>query len=184
MSLCNGAGVIPFCVRDDDVLFLFHTTFEGKKVGFLMDCGGRCFDDESSELNAAREFAEETCGYLGFFTPSSNLKEEPHSSISGASNEMLHKLRGPKVLKVSFQSSLSSTYTVFFTRVEYVPQQLLSLHVSANKKREFLWISSSSLLYPPLPYHPRIAKFTEKLPHMLDHIMMHEKDDCVCVRET
>jgi hypothetical protein len=36
----SGAGVLPFCIRDNEVYFLFHQTFEGKKVGYLIDFGG------------------------------------------------------------------------------------------------------------------------------------------------
>jgi len=55
-----GAGVIPFCVKDGKVLFLFHKPFSGRKAGFLVDFGGGSEDGESYRQTAAREFVEET----------------------------------------------------------------------------------------------------------------------------
>ncbi len=36
----SGAGVLPYCIKDGNVYFLFHQTFEGKKVGRLIEFGG------------------------------------------------------------------------------------------------------------------------------------------------
>ena len=55
-----GAGVIPFCVKDAAVFFLFHKTFSGRRAGFLVDFGGGCGDGESYRQTAVREFIEET----------------------------------------------------------------------------------------------------------------------------
>jgi 8-oxo-dGTP pyrophosphatase MutT (NUDIX family) len=55
-----GAGVIPFCVHDGSVYFLFQTTFSGRKAGYLIDFGGGQGLDEGDRETAVREFVEET----------------------------------------------------------------------------------------------------------------------------
>jgi len=55
-----GAGVIPFCVKDRQVLFLFHKTFSGRRAGHLVDFGGGGEPGESHRQTAIREFIEET----------------------------------------------------------------------------------------------------------------------------
>jgi hypothetical protein len=55
-----GAGVIPFCARDGQVLFLFHKTFSGRRAGHLVDFGGGGEPGESHRQTAIREFIEET----------------------------------------------------------------------------------------------------------------------------
>lgn len=55
-----GAGVIPFAVSDGRVLFLFQTTFSGRKAGYLVDFGGGLGVDEDYRDTAVREFIEET----------------------------------------------------------------------------------------------------------------------------
>lgn len=55
-----GAGVIPFCVSDGEVRFLFHKTFSGRRAGCLVDFGGGAEPGESHRQTAMREFVEET----------------------------------------------------------------------------------------------------------------------------
>jgi len=55
-----GASVIPFCVQDGQVLFLFHKTFSGRRAGHLVDFGGGGESGESHRQTAIREFIEET----------------------------------------------------------------------------------------------------------------------------
>jgi 8-oxo-dGTP pyrophosphatase MutT (NUDIX family) len=55
-----GAGIIPFCVNDGQVLFLFHKTFSGRRAGQLVDFGGGREQGESHRQTAIREFIEET----------------------------------------------------------------------------------------------------------------------------
>ena len=55
-----GAGVIPFCVTNGKVHFLFHKTFSGRRAGHLVDFGGGGEADESYQQTAMREFIEET----------------------------------------------------------------------------------------------------------------------------
>lgn len=61
----SGAGVLPFCVQNGEVYFLFHRTFVGKKVGYLIDFGGGVGKQDKSNFDAtaAREFNEETGGF-------------------------------------------------------------------------------------------------------------------------
>lgn len=55
-----GAGVIPFCVVEGRVYFLFHTTFSGRRAGHLVDFGGGGLAGEGYRQTAMREFVEET----------------------------------------------------------------------------------------------------------------------------
>ena len=55
-----GAGVIPFCVQGEQVLFLFHKTFSGRRAGRLVDFGGGGEPGENHMQTAIREFIEET----------------------------------------------------------------------------------------------------------------------------
>lgn len=55
-----GAGVIPFCAREQGVDFLFQTTFSGRKAGCLIDFGGGLGEGEDYQETAIREFVEET----------------------------------------------------------------------------------------------------------------------------
>jgi len=55
-----GAGVIPYCKNGTETWFLFHTTFSGRREGFLVDFGGGGQAGESYRQTAVREFIEET----------------------------------------------------------------------------------------------------------------------------
>ena len=55
-----GASVIPFCVQDTQLLFLFHKTFSGRRAGKLVDFGGGTEPGENYRQTAIREFIEET----------------------------------------------------------------------------------------------------------------------------
>jgi 8-oxo-dGTP pyrophosphatase MutT (NUDIX family) len=55
-----GAGVIPFAISDCKILFLFQTTFTGRKAGYLVDFGGGPGAGEDYLDTAIREFIEET----------------------------------------------------------------------------------------------------------------------------
>lgn len=55
-----GAGVLPFCVKDGQIHFLFQTVFSGRKTGYFNDFGGGSDRGESYRATAIREFIEET----------------------------------------------------------------------------------------------------------------------------
>jgi 8-oxo-dGTP pyrophosphatase MutT (NUDIX family) len=57
-----GAGVLPFALHEDRVLFLFHKTFSGRRAGLLVDFGGGAQPAETAFETAVREFIEETEG--------------------------------------------------------------------------------------------------------------------------
>lgn len=72
-----GAGVIPFCVKDRQVLFLFHKTFSGRRAGHLVDFGGGGEPGESHRQTAIREFIEETeTMYLSACTGTARVTRE------------------------------------------------------------------------------------------------------------
>jgi len=54
------AGLIPFCVNEGKVRFLFHKTFSGRRAGYLVDFGGGDLVGETYRQTAVREFVEET----------------------------------------------------------------------------------------------------------------------------
>lgn len=57
----SGAGVMPYTVHQGQLLFLFHKTHAGRKVGTLIDFGGATGEGETDAVTvAAREFIEET----------------------------------------------------------------------------------------------------------------------------
>mmetsp|Transcript_125265 Transcript_125265/g.187087 ORF Transcript_125265/g.187087 Transcript_125265/m.187087 type:complete len:185 (-) Transcript_125265:37-591(-) len=78
-----GAGCIPFCNHNSEILFLVHSMLKpsepkgkcSKKEGFYVDCGGGAKGGESLKTTAIREFHEETmwvyADLLGY-----NSKEE------------------------------------------------------------------------------------------------------------
>ncbi|MEL0587164.1 MAG: NUDIX hydrolase [Candidatus Thiodiazotropha sp. (ex. Lucinoma kazani)] len=55
-----GAGVIPFAVHENNLYFLFQSTFSGRKMGYLIDFGGGLGMGEDFRETAIREFVEET----------------------------------------------------------------------------------------------------------------------------
>ena len=61
MMRCNlSAGIIPFAVREQKVVFLFQRPFGGRKRGYLVDFGGAGEPGEDYRDTAIREFIEET----------------------------------------------------------------------------------------------------------------------------
>ncbi len=56
-------------------MFLFHQTFEGKKVNTLVDFGGAVEQGEELHYTAAREWAEES---LAMFFSEKYLLENHH----------------------------------------------------------------------------------------------------------
>lgn len=56
----SGAGVLPFSIKDDQILLLLHQTLSGKKIGTLIDFGGASNENETPLQSATREFTEGT----------------------------------------------------------------------------------------------------------------------------
>lgn len=71
------AGVLPYAIDSNgQLLFLFHKTFVGKKVGMLIDFGGGREKGEDITLAAVREFCEET--FAIFVTDEPNYDRLQH----------------------------------------------------------------------------------------------------------
>ncbi len=61
------------------MLFLFHSTFSGRREGFLVDFGGGGYEGESYRQTAVREFIEET--ETQFFSDSPETARRDEASV-------------------------------------------------------------------------------------------------------
>jgi 8-oxo-dGTP pyrophosphatase MutT (NUDIX family) len=103
----TGAGVLPYTIYNGTTLLLFQQTFEGKKVGTLIDFGGaRAPSDASALETAAREFVEEggllLLNALGVKSSPAEIKElsevalQENSMTIAASLALLADMKTPK----------------------------------------------------------------------------------------
>jgi len=151
-----GAGVIPFCVQDGQVLFLFHKTFSGRRAGQLVDFGGGGEPGEGYRQTAIREFIEETeTMFL-----SGNIK------TAELTRERIHAQQ--QLLEALFDRTLRShpdwwcqrgagskgkprDWKTFFIRFEYRDVTDMNREWELDdgrrfsKRRELVWISADSL---------------------------------------
>jgi ADP-ribose pyrophosphatase YjhB (NUDIX family) len=115
----KGAGVVPFTRKDDQVLLLMHKTSSGKKIGKLVDFGGRPEKGEKPEETAARELREETNGKI----------EVDASKLKGST------------------SVTNNGYQTYFVEVPYVDTtEIAESSAAGAKKREYVWVPLSSVL--------------------------------------
>lgn len=75
-----GAGILAYCFHEGEIYVLLHRTTSGKKLGYLVDCGGGSKGGEPPEETAIREFGEETGGI--FFPPKGKSQESLAEELS------------------------------------------------------------------------------------------------------
>jgi hypothetical protein len=168
--LSEGAGILPFSIDPNGKLkFLFHKTFEGKKVGYLIDFGGAVENEDVKNgdlLQAAvREFCEETAGLLNsediendfkkYFllkraeeNQNDNFSEEEIQSNEFVKNSV--KYCYEKISNDSdniFKTSCDS-YTLFLIKINYFEVEKINKIFETNfkKKREFVWTEINDIL--------------------------------------
>lgn len=158
-----GAGVIPFTVHKQQVLFLFQKVFNGRKSGYLIDFGGGVNEGETYQQAAAREFVEET--ETMFFAPSiEDIKQAKKTP-----KRIAHQL--PIVTKL-FEHTLQhyphwwcrrepgskvvpKDWKTFFIEFEYQDLSIMNQEweiedgrqTRFSKRRELHWIDAERLLF-------------------------------------
>jgi len=171
----TGAGILPFCVREGEVFFFFHRTFEGKKQGTWIDCGGgKSSQDHTLIETAAREFAEETGG----------LWKNEHFIVSSMKpTESLHEFETSEMVKKSFLKMLEhiknemklqekekkrvwilkyhESYLMVLLQIDWIPCENFNGNFASisPKKREFGWISAKDIIEKKtsLPLYQRVC---------------------------
>lgn len=158
-----GAGVIPFTVHRQQVLFLFQKVFNGRKTGYLIDFGGGINEGETYQHAAAREFVEET--ETMFFA-------ESIEDIKMAEKTPARIARQLSVVTKLFDRTLQQNpnwwcqrevgnklppkdWKTFFIEVDYQDLSIINQEWQAedgrqtrfSKRRELHWIDADLLLF-------------------------------------
>jgi hypothetical protein len=151
-----GAGVIPFCVKDGQVLFLFHKTFSGSRAGQLVDFGGGAEQGENHRQTAIREFIEET--ETMYF--SDNIHTAVLTPARVQAQVLLLELLFDRTLqdhpdwwcqREPGKSGKPKDWKTFFIEFEYRDVAAMNREWELDagsrftKRRELLWITARSL---------------------------------------
>jgi hypothetical protein len=190
-----------------EIVFLFHKTFAGKKVGFWMDCGGGGKrTDPNIEFSAIREFNEET---MAMFLFDDNLILENNEEIKKIT-EIVEKEKTDDVEKYlcmfneRLQKCILKTKDYFDRHIStiisfkggfrlfLVPSpihfELSALnHVFSLMKRrkEFFWVSYATLVKEPATrLHPRLRSLKPSLMPILKDIQEIQEKKQKQVNET
>lgn len=152
-----GAGVIPFCVLNGTVHFLFQRVFAGRKTGYLIDFGGGMSAGEDYMETAMREFVEET--ETMFFSPdaktasrTSKAIEDQMSIIRKLFDETMRehpewwcrRVPGPGKKPKDWR-----TYFIEFAFRDVTPcnrEWAEDTSGRFKKRRELVWVASDELL--------------------------------------
>lgn len=152
-----GAGVIPYCRKESDLLFLFHTTFSGRRKGFLVDFGGGGREGETYRQTAVREFIEET--ETQYFSPTPETARRDEQSV----------LAQTPIVEALFERTLSThpdnwcrrergnkippkDWISFFIEIPYKELDPMNRAWESDdgsrfkKRRELLWVTADELL--------------------------------------
>jgi 8-oxo-dGTP pyrophosphatase MutT (NUDIX family) len=153
----TGAGVLPFALHEDRLLFLFHRTFSGRRAGLLVDFGGGSQAAETAIETAAREFVEETEGL--FLAPDTRR-------AARAGSEYRRQFREMQALLVRTQEAhadwwcrrlvqpgkQAKDWRTYFVEVGYRDVSAMNAAWAADagrrfkKRRELLWMPADQLL--------------------------------------
>jgi len=149
-----GAGVIPFCEQDTQLLFLFHKTFSGRRAGQLVDFGGGAEQGENHRQTAIREFIEET--ETMYFAENLHDASLTQARIQ-AQTPLLESLfdrtlqSHPDWWCRREQGGKSRDWKTFFIEFEYRDVTAMNREWQRDagkrfsKRRELLWIPADSL---------------------------------------
>lgn len=158
------AGVIPFCVKDRQVLFLFQKTFSGRKAGRLVDFGGGGEPGESRRHTAIREFIEETESMYfsddvrsARLTPGSVQAQMP--VVEALFDRTLGRHPGWRCRRGPGSSGRPKDWETFFIEFAYrdVADMNREWELDAgcrfSKRRELVWVAADTLcgLYEQSP---------------------------------
>lgn len=158
-----GAGVIPFSVHNQQVLFLFQKVFSGRKTGYLIDFGGGVNKWETYQQAAAREFVEET---------ETMFLAENIEEIKKAEKSPIRVSHQLEIVTQLFDRTLQlhpqwwcwrepgnkvpqKDWKTFFIEFEYQDLTIINqewkvegdLKARFSKRRELHWIDADSLLF-------------------------------------
>lgn len=151
-----GASIIPFCVENRQLLFLFHKTFSGRRAGMLVDFGGGTEPGESHRQTAIREFIEETETmyysediHTASLTPARVQAQTP--LLEAVFDRSLQKYPDWWCRREPGRSGKPRDWKTFFIEFEYrdVADMNREWEQDAGtrfrKRRELLWIPAGSL---------------------------------------
>ena len=134
---------MPYSIKDGKLFFLFHKTFEGAKVGTLIDFGGEINKDEREIDCACREFSEET---FSLFFDTGDLSKMKIEEIGKEEINHTAAIAKKLVEKENMRplKTINEHYTMYLLGIEFREfDQLNKFFENPQiKKREFLWIGS------------------------------------------
>lgn len=172
------AGVLLWTIDPikKEPAFLFHKTFDGKKVGMIMDCGGgwKKEDGGDTKFTAAREFCEETMGFLVLSEKEKTQTKEhwlnlvKEVELKNANDEKSYHQHFQNVLDNAIQqakthfsncneknlieikpwySTFVSGYSVFIVKSNemFDLDPLNQLYLKMKRRKEFFWIDFPTL---------------------------------------
>jgi 8-oxo-dGTP pyrophosphatase MutT (NUDIX family) len=153
----KGASVIPFCVRQGEVCFLFHKTFSGRRAGCLVDFGGGCSSGESYQQTAVREFIEETetmyfASDLRDAWRSDSRVETQVPLVTGLFDKTLGQHPDWYCTRMPADGGNIRDWRTFFVEFEFRDlsainrQWQLDPDKRFRKRRELLWVPAEELL--------------------------------------
>ena len=152
-----GAGVIPFSVNDNEVYFLFQTTFSGRKAGHLIDFGGGMEVGEDYWETAIREFVEETetmyfSDDLQLASRTTERVKEQMSLVEGLFNETLAIHPDWWRNRSSVNPLKPKLWKTFFIEFPYRDIEEINCEWKTDKtgrfkkRRELFWVGAAELI--------------------------------------
>jgi hypothetical protein len=158
----DGAGAIPYCFHENQVLFLLQETKGGKKEGKLVDFGGgrKTGVDTDLMVCGAREFTEETAGLFTTETVEEDCTAmefldfngiEACPSVKREVERCLSLVKKAKDQGLVWHSNLKKIkfYASFALEINYTDlkaQNSFFSRPSVKKVRVFQWVPSDIFL--------------------------------------
>ena len=156
MPIKRGAGIIPYALYQNQLLFLFHRTFSGRRAGLLVDFGGGCQASETHQQTAAREFVEETeAMFLADDPERADLARHADAQIQTTLNLIRDtQQKHPEwwCKRVRLADKRPKDWKTFFVQTAYKDIDLMNdlweqdTQQRYKKRRELVWVDSGQLL--------------------------------------